>query len=209
MVSELLTSFATSYAGETMAKQELPSEMLNRRLPWGRSGILLALLLAAGPAPLVAAPSTIKVLNPVLLRFGTFAVPTSGYREVSASGAVSGAGIFALTSAGTGPARFTLQYDRGNNSKRRLDISVDLIFSTPPAFAQGGLTARLSRYQSDLPGYATIAPGQSVRIELVNCVQRVCSVSFNIGGRLDVDRTFGGGQVDVPIPVYAAVVAER
>ncbi|QPC98903.1 DUF4402 domain-containing protein [Qipengyuania soli] len=179
------------------------------RLRMGQIGVMATLLLATGPAPAFGAPSTISVTNPLMLRFGTFAVPSSGFREVSASGAVSSAGIFALSSAGTGPARFTLQYDRGNNSKRRVDVTIDLVFSTPSAFAQGGLTARLSRYQSDIPGYPSIAPGQIVRVQLDNCLQRVCSMSFNLGGRLDVDRSFGGGNVAIPIPVDAVLVSER
>lgn len=179
------------------------------RLRMGQIGVVATLLLATGPAPAFGAPSTISVTNPLMLRFGTFAVPSSGFREVSASGAVSSAGIFALSSAGTGPARFTVQYDRGNNSKRRVDVTIDLVFSTPSAFAQGGLTARLSRYQSDIPGYPSIAPGQIVRVQLANCLQRVCSMSFNLGGRLDVDRSFGGGNVAIPIPVDAVLVSER
>lgn len=176
---------------------------------WVRACCVAALTLGLGSTPATGAPSQISVTNPLPLRFGSFAVPSSGYREVSASGAISGAGIFALNSTGTGPARFTVQYDRGNNSKRRVDVTIDLVFSTPSAFAQGGLTARLSRYQSDIPGYPTIAPGQTVRVQLNNCLQRVCSMSFNMGGRLDVDRSFGGGTVAVPIPVDAVLVAER
>lgn len=207
MVSALLTNCCLTYDVMTMrAKKSFPSGVGK---PLWRLGAVAALAFAAGAAPAMAVPSKLLILNPVLLRFGTFAVPSSGFREVSASGAVTSSGIFALDAGGTGPARFTIQYDRGNNSKRRLDLVIDLVFSTPPAFAQGGLTARLSRYQTDIPGYGVIAPGQTVRIDLTNCLQRVCSRSFNLGGRLDVDHTFGGGNVEIPIPVYAVVVSER
>lgn len=175
----------------------------------GKLLAVAALAIAVGTAPATAVPPKISIINPLYLRFGTFAVPVSGFREVSPSGGVTSSGIFALGNTGTGPARFTVQYDRGNNSRRRLDIVVDLVFSTPPAFAQAGLNARLSRYQTDIPGYGLIAPGQTVRVEMRNCVQRVCSMSFNLGGRLDIDRAFGGGLVEIPIPVDAIVISDR
>ena len=208
MVTALLTMAPMPYGACVMGIEHKQS----KRLRAGQAGRLLlatALALAVGPAPAVAVPSTLSIINPVLLRFGTFAVPVSGFREVSPSGSVTSSGIFALSNGGTGPARFTVQYDRGNNSKRRLDIVIDLTFSTPPAFVQGGLNARLSRYQTDLPGYGVIAPGQTLRIEMPNCLQRVCSRSFNLGGRLDVDRAFGGGLVEIPIPVDAVVISDR
>lgn len=205
MVSVLLRKPRVAYHGRVMSRKRETQEAWRRR---GRVLLMAtAVVLASGPGPALAEPPRITVQNPLLLRFGSFAVPTSGYREVTATGGVSESGIFSLGTTGTGPARFVVQYDRGNNSKRRLDITIDLIFSTPPSFAQGGLTARLSRYQSDLPGFAMITPGQTIRITLPNCLQRVCSKSFNLGGRLDVDRRFGGGQVTVPIPVDAVLVS--
>ena len=207
MVTDLLTISRLSYDARVMGDQVAISKTTRRRAT-ARALCVAALVLGVGPAPAIAVPPTISIINSVLLRFGTFAVPSSGYREVSPSGGVTSSGIFALGNGGTGPATFTVQYDRGNNSKRRLDIVVDLVFSTPPAFSQAGLNARLSRYQTDLPGYGLVAPGQTIRIELANCLQRVCSKTFNLGGRLDVDHTFGGGFVEIPIPVDAVVVSD-
>jgi hypothetical protein len=165
------------------------------------------LLAASWSTPSKADPETIAIVTPVALRFGTFAVPSTGYREVSPSGAISSSGIFALDNSGVGPAIFTIQYDRGNNSKRRLDLTIEVVFSSPAPFSQGGLTAQLSRYQTDLPGYGLIQPGQVITIQIPNCTTRVCSRSFNLGGRLDVDRSYGGGLVDIAVPVDATVVA--
>jgi len=159
--------------------------------------------------PSQADPEKVTILTPLALRFGTFAVPTTGYREVTASGAVTSSGIFALDDSGVGPARFTVEYDRGNNSKRRLDLTIEVVFSAPATFAQGGLTARLSRYQTDLPGYGLVQAGQVLTLTIPNCLDRVCSRSFSLGGRLDVDRSFGGGPVVIPIPVDAVLVAVR
>lgn len=168
-----------------------------------------ALLAGTWAFPSRAEPEKVTILTPVALRFGTFAVPTTGYREVAASGAVTSSGIFALDDSGVGPARFTVEYDRGNNSKRRLDLTIEVVFSAPATFAQGGLTARLSRYQTDLPGYGLVQAGQVLTINIPNCIERVCSRSFSLGGRLDVDRSFGGGPVVIPIPIDAVLVAAR
>lgn len=166
-------------------------------------------LFMLGTPAAIAEPATVQIISNSQLRFGTFAVPTRGFREVSASGAVAGSGIFALNDNGVGPARFTVQYDRGNNGRKRLELTIELVFSAPPAFSNGGLVARLSRYQTDLPGYGLIQPGQVIRITMPNCLERVCSTSFNVGGRLDVERSFGGGSVSIPIPVDAVLISVR
>ncbi|MFA6220476.1 MAG: DUF4402 domain-containing protein [Erythrobacter sp.] len=160
-------------------------------------------------SPSRAGPEKVTVQTPVALRFGVFAVPTTGFREVTASGAITGAGIFSLDDSGVGPARFIVEYDRGNNGRRRIDLTIEVVLSGPAVLTQGGVTVRLSRYQTDLPGYGLVQAGQVLRIEIPNCVTRVCSRSFNLGGRLDVDRSFGGGLVEIPIPVDAVVVSTR
>lgn len=193
---------------------------LNRMVSNPRSGKrmlvrLAQLFLAAGWLGFYASPAAIankpelQIITNADLRFGAFAVPTRGFREISPSGSIISAGIFALNDSGTGPARFTVQYDRGNNGRRRLDLVIELVLSAPSTFTNGGLTAQLSRYQTDLPGYSFVQPGQVIRIEMPNCTQRVCSTSFNLGGRLDVERSFGGGPVVIPIPADAVLVSVR
>ena len=143
------------------------------------------------------------------LRFGSFAVPSSGYREVSPTGTVISSGVFSLNTADTGPARFTVVYDRGNNGRRNLNLRIQLVFSPPPTVQVGGVTAQLSAYRSDLPNAPQIAPGQIVEIFIPNCRTRTCSRTFHLGGRLDVTRTFGGGRVAIPIPVDATLISTR
>ncbi|WP_100259555.1 DUF4402 domain-containing protein [Qipengyuania seohaensis] len=177
----------------------------------GRTAIsaACALMCMFAASPAASNRPQVSVQNPAALRFGTFAVPTSGFREVSPRGGISSGGIFALDDTGVGPAQFVVQYDRGNNGRRELNLVIEIVFSAPGTYAQGGLTARLSRYQIDLPGYGAVQPGQVIRIELPNCRQRVCSRSFNLGGRIDVDRNFGGGLVEIPIIVDAAVISVK
>lgn len=166
-----------------------------------------AVLAAVSATPTRADPDTITIHKPLNLRFGNFAVPTSGYREVTAAGTITGSGIVSLDDSGVGPARFTVEFARGDSSTRNLNLTIEMVFSSPTTFRQTGMTATLSRYQSDLPGYGLIQPGQVVRITIANCRTRTCSKSFSLGGRLDVDRRFGGGPVSIPIPIDAVVVA--
>lgn len=143
------------------------------------------------------------------LRFGTFAVMDSGFRQVKPDGSVQSSGIFAAGNGGTGPARFRVSYDRGNNGNRRLDLEIQLRFAAAPVTTQGGIVSRLSQYQTDLPGYASVAAGQAITLRLTNCRTRVCETSFNLGGRLDVQRNYGGGSVTLPIPVDAVLISVR
>jgi len=171
--------------------------------------LVLGCLTVFGTDAAIADRPDLQVINSSPLRFGTFAVPTSGFREVSPSGAVSSSGIFVIDDSGTGPAQFIVQYDRGNNSRKLITVSIELVMSAAPVFNNGGLVARLTRYQTDLPGYGVVDAGQAIRIEIPNCTQRVCATSFQVGGRLDVTRSFGGGIVNIPIPIDGVAVEVR
>ncbi len=165
------------------------------------------LCLCLGPAN--ALPAKLSIVPQSDLRFGSFAVMGSGYRIVSPTGGVIDSGIFSTTSGDTGPAQFTLVYDRGDNSKRVLNLNIQLVFSPPPTVQIGGVTANLSAYTSDLPGAPQIAPGQIVEVNIPNCATRVCQRTFHLGGRLDVDRTSGGAQISIPIPVDGLLVSVK
>lgn len=169
--------------------------------------ILACLALPSGAAKADAAQ--LRILPQSELRFGAFAVPTRGSIEVSPSGLVARDGIVSITTGDTSPARFAVRYDRGNNGRARLDLVIQVMVSAPTTFVQGGVTASLSRLQTDLPGYATITPNQIIEIRIPNCRQRVCETGFNLGGRLEVDRRFGGGQVAIPIPIDAVLISVR
>ncbi len=174
--------------------------------------VLLAGLFAVSlgmSAPAKADQAQIRITSDANLRFGTFAVADRGYRIVSPAGAVQSSGVFSTASGDTAPARFTISYDRGNNSRRNLTLQIQLVMSAAPVITQQGIIARLSVYQTDLPGAASVQAGQIVNVTIPNCVQRVCSRSFNVGGRLDVERSFGGGIVELAIPVDVVVVSVR
>lgn len=160
-------------------------------------------------APLHADRPDLRVISANDLRFGSFAVIGRGYRIVRPSGDVESVGLFSTGGGDTGPARFTVQYDRGNNGRRRLNLKVDLVFSSAPVVTEEGVVARLTSYRTDLPNYPAVSAGQVIQIEIPNCVQRVCSKTFNLGGRLDVTRNYGGALIEVPIPVDAVLTSVR
>ncbi|MWV26591.1 DUF4402 domain-containing protein [Aurantiacibacter rhizosphaerae] len=162
--------------------------------------------------PAVAAAKTPEVIVNAQsdLRFGTFMVFGSGSRNVSYTGNVTDVSLVALEGNPTGPARFTVSYDRGNESKHVLDIELEMVISTPPRVRDGGVEGQLSAFETDLANTGSLAPGQPIRVELRNCRTRVCSVSFSVGARLDVTRQFGGANLVIPIPVDVTVIsAER
>lgn len=170
---------------------------------------MAAMALLVGSQPARADTPQLRVTPVNDLRFGSFAVMSDGYRVVRPDGSVQSSGIFSAGTAGTGPARFRVSYDRGNNGNRRLDLEIELRFAAAPVVTQGGIVAELKQYQSDLPGYATVAAGQAVTVRIANCRARVCETTFNLGGRLDVERNYGGGTVVLPIPVDAVLISVR
>lgn len=144
------------------------------------------------------------------LAFGTFMVFGSGARSVSASGLVSDFSIVPLEGTRARPARFTVEYDRGNESKHVLDVTLQLTFFASNTHRQGGVEARLSAFETDLPGHSSISPGELIELRFDNCRTRICSKSFHVGARLDVNRQFGGANLVIPIDINARVVtAER
>ncbi|MCB2067420.1 MAG: DUF4402 domain-containing protein [Erythrobacter sp.] len=168
---------------------------------------IAAMLAAAWPSITVANTPEVRIVAESDLRFGTFMVFGSGSRTVSASGLVTDNSILALEGNPTGPARFTVSYDRGNESIHVLDIELELVLSPVGMVQNDGVQGTLTAFQTDLAGMGVITPGQPIRIRLRDCRERVCSQSFHIGARLEVTRQYGGADLVVPIPVDVAVIS--
>lgn len=173
------------------------------------SHAIVALSLAVSSlmaAPAIAKPQEVRVRSQGELSFGTFMVLGSGSRSVSASGAVIDSAIVTLDGRQPRPARFTIEYDRGNESKHVLDVTIELVMSAPSSLRFGGVNARLSAFETDLPGHSRVEAGEAMTIRLTECRTRVCSGTFTVGGRLEISRNFGGARVDIPINIDARVV---
>ena len=181
-----------------------------RRAARRRLSALLALAgLTCLASPAEAAPPTFALTVNSDLRFGSFVVMSTGARVIGATGAVTNIGIYPIASGATGPAQFTVAYDRGNNGNKSLDIAIEVFMGSAPPVGGGGVTGRLSGFTTDLPGVPAIATGQIVPILITGCRDRICSRTFRIGSRLDVSRSGTGRTIAIPIPLTATLVNVR
>lgn len=168
---------------------------------------LAALAMAALGAPASARLPSLDISPEADLDFGRFAVFGSGYRTVSSSGAVSESGILAVHGYPTRPARFTVAYDRGNESNHPLDLVIEVVLLGAPTVNVNGVTGVLSAFDSDLPEAPRLVPGQIVRLAIRNCRTMLCSRTFHVGARLDVTRSTRGAALSIPLPVTATLVS--
>lgn len=179
------------------------------RVPALRATLAAAglLLLASTSQQVQAKVPEVRISADSELTFGTFMIFGSGSRTVGTTGTVRDNGVVALEGTRPAPARFTISYDRGNENNHVLDIELELVISAPPLVRQGGVEARLSAYETDLPGALRVDAGRAMRVTMPNCRTRVCTRSFQVGGRLDVTRNFGGAMLVVPILVDVTVIS--
>ena len=179
---------------------------------------LLGLLSTFIAAEARAASANISLTADTKLRFGTFVAFNGGSRTVSATGVVTNDRIWPVTATGsgqgsgrvsetsTGPAQFTLTYDRGNGDHEPLSLTIQLILLAPAPVAITGVSGSLSGFDTDLPGVANLQPGQSIPATISNCTTRLCTLSFHIGARLDVSRSGAGASLSMAIPLSAVLV---
>jgi len=174
---------------------------------------VLAAWLATLLAPtLMSLPAGAKVpqlsVTPLSdLRFGGLVAFGNGSRTVTATGSVLDSGILPGLSGDIGPALFMVAYDRGNESKRTLNLRIEVVLSEPPALDASGISARVSGFDTDLPAVGRIQPGRPFTITIPNCAARVCSATFAVGGRLDLTRNHGGADLRFPLAMDALLVS--
>lgn len=169
---------------------------------------LAAALMAGLPETALAAEPSVTVSADQLLRFGSFFTDTSGSRNVSANGTVSGTAIIPVTGASPGPAQFTITYDRGNNANVNYSLLVSVMMPGSASQVSGGVSGTIARFDTDLPGISVLLPGQTVQTTLIGCRRRICSRTFRVGGTLQVTRKRGGAQLAIPLPIVVTVLAE-
>lgn len=166
-------------------------------------GLCLPLLLAPG----AALADSVSVVAEQDLRFGALVVPASGTRTIGADGGISDSGVLAIGGAPAGPARFTVTYDRESGSSKPINILLQVYLTGPQTDSQGGVTGRLSRFETDLPGSASLHSGSVATFTIAGCRARRCSQTFRVGARLQVDRSQGGAELVFALPVTASIMA--
>jgi len=115
--------------------------------------------------------------------------------------------MLALEGITTKPAGLTLEYDRGDGARGPLDITIEVVITTQGRQRFGGVEARIARLRTDLPGHRRVSSGEVMVVRLTNCRSRVCALSFNVGGRLRLNRLYGGAKIHIPLAVDARVVS--
>jgi len=148
---------------------------------------------------------TFRIVADTDLRFGQFVVFSTGSRTVTATGTVRDNAIFPVPSAPTGPAQFTVVYDRGNEGRKSLDLEIGVALLNVSPVEVNGVKGVLSAFETDLPGYANIAPGDEIRISIKNCQVRLCAKSFRVGARLDVQKSSGSAVLRIALPMTATL----
>lgn len=180
--------------------------MLRDHLVSRALGTVALCFLANAATSVTAKPPLIQISERTELRFGKFAVPQAGERTVATDGSISDTGLLSVGPTDTGPATFVITYDRGNQSKKRIDIEL-LLTVQSGTFSNGRITANLKNFTSDIPGSPNLVAGQPVSLTLPNCQTRICSTSFKIGATMAIINSSGGGQVT--IPTYLDVLVDE
>lgn len=174
----------------------------------GRGMLLLAAATFSASSPALADTPSVYASADTNLRFGRMVVFGSGTRTVTPAGGVTDTGgILSASGDSPGPSQISVGYDRGNEGNKVLRVVLLITFGAVPPVSQGGVTATVTNLTSDLPGALTITAGQTVQVTINNCRVRRCGTTFNIGGRLNVTRMYGGASISTPVPVSVTVVS--
>ncbi|WP_018075615.1 DUF4402 domain-containing protein [Novosphingobium nitrogenifigens] len=182
---------------------------VRRSFAHGRSRVLIPALLGtlAIATPASATPGSLSLLSNQPLRFGTIVTVDGGSRTVGADGSTINSNVFPLGDRTSGPAQFTLVYNRPGNDKRAYQLTFAINLPSVPNVRAAGVQGTLSGFTTDLPGIPVLQPGRTALYTLSNCMSDSCSVTFHIGGTLNVERTSGGGELTFPLVLMTSVVA--
>lgn len=193
-----------------MLVQRALRRLRNRCPQWrGPTSTICALALAtplliAGPAR-AATPASFIATAIQPLAFGTLVTASGGSRTVSPDGSTSSNGVFPLGDSASTPAEFTLTYTRPSGTFLSVLVTFQFSLPPPPTVNIPGIQGNLSSFTTDLPGVATLQPGQTVSYVMPACVSATCSVTFHIGGTLTITRSSGGGNLTFPLTLLSTV----
>lgn len=191
---------------EPHALRRQPRATATKRLLASAASLFVALVLS-GPAIAQPRPPSSYVDVEFDLRFGTIVVFGSGSRTITPSGVVTDSGLVPGTGDAPGPAQFSVGYERSNNAKNPINVTMQIAVGTIPSVSQGGVSGTVTNLTSDLPGAATLTPGQVVTVTINGCRTVRCGVTFNLGGRLNVTRSWGAASLTTPVPVSVTVIS--
>ncbi|WP_353228570.1 DUF4402 domain-containing protein [Novosphingobium sp.] len=164
----------------------------------------MAIAGSANPAH-AATAATFTATADQPLRFGTMVTVGSGSRTVGADGSTSNNSVFPLGDRSSGPAQFTMTYARASNDRSTYQLIFQFSLPAAPNVSASGVQGSLTNFTTDLPGAATLQPGATAVYTLPNCVAATCSVTFHVGGTLNVTRASGGATLSFPLLLLTTV----
>ena len=164
---------------------------------------VLALVLASPARAAGTATFTATALQP--LSFGTLVTANGGSMTVAPDGTTTTDALFALPSSFATPAEFTLTYTQPPGQLISLVVVFQFSLPAVPNQSVSGIQGKLTNYTTDLPGVATLQPGQVASYTMPVCISTSCSVTFHVGGTLTVTRSSGGGVLTFPLTLQSTV----
>ena len=87
----------------------------------------------------------------------------------------------------------------------QLIITITLV--APSGVNTGKISGTLSGFTTDFPGYSQIQAGQTMTYTMTNCFSPTCSITFHIGGTLNLSTSGGGGTLTFPLVVMASATS--
>ncbi len=172
-----------------------------------KRSLVCSLLAASLPAAAHGAPAGLTINQDMPLRFGNFVLFDRGARTVSATGSVTNDNVYPIGSSSTGPAQFTVTFDRGSDDTREISISYVIQLGAISQFGHGGLSGTLSNFDIDVPGSGQLGTGRAVVQTIANCSSRICMSTFHVGARIELMRAGGSSALTIPLPISATLVS--
>jgi hypothetical protein len=139
------------------------------------------------------------------LQYGKVVTSGGGSITISPDGAISENGVVPVSGLSSTPAEYTLTYNKGLTGLLTTELIIQITLVAPSGANTGGISGTLSGFTTDLPGYSQIQPGQTLTYTLYNCFTPTCTVTFHIGGTLNIATSGGGGTLTFPLVVMATV----
>lgn len=141
------------------------------------------------------------------LQFGTIVTSGGGTVTIAPNGSISDNGVVPVSGNPGAPAEFMLSYSKAQLDLLTYQLIFQITLQTTAAESSGQVQGTLSGLTTDLPGYSAISPGQTLTYTLPYCANPTCTVTFHIGGTLNVTSGGGGAVLTFPLAVMASVTA--
>ncbi|WP_420382270.1 DUF4402 domain-containing protein [Novosphingobium sp.] len=157
------------------------------------------------PCQAHAAAATFTATANQPLSFGTLVVSGSGSRTIAPDGTSTSTGILPLGDSISGPAQFTMTYTHASGLFLFYFLQIQVTMPSANSVTINGVQGTISNFTTDLPGMASLQPGQTGTATVTNCFSPTCTIVFHVGGTLNVTSGNQGAQLVFPLQLVATV----